>query len=76
MKVGDLLIDFNDKKWIIFDVTENFYYVLDFETQKVGEVLITEMIKEHIEKPANVEVLQLRRRQKIMEALGLDKFIS
>lgn len=73
MKIGDILVDFNNRKWIIFDIVQNWYCVMDFETHSTNDAFSKEMIKECCKKPENVEVLYLKKREKVMKHFG---FIS
>lgn len=73
MKSGDVIVDNNDKKWLIFDLSETFIYVVDFDTQKYGEVLLKEDVKEIVELPSNVRSMFLRKRLNNLK--GLERFI-
>lgn len=64
MNVGDIVIDFNEKKYIVYTVDNHFIYVVDFETQIERIILLEQEIKEVVEKPKNVEFMFLRRREK------------
>lgn len=62
MKLGDVIIDNNDRKWLVFSTSQDFIYVVDYETQKYGEILLNEYVKEIIEIPENVKSMFLKRR--------------
>lgn len=72
MNVGDIVIDMNDKQWIIYSVDvlpeseivprQELYYVTDFASQKEQLILTKEEIKEVIEKPSNTSFLFLKRK--------------
>jgi len=73
MKVGDVVIDNNDQKWLIFDLSNVFIYVVDYKTQKFGEVLVKEGIKEVITLPSHVKSMFLQRRLNNLK--GLERFM-
>lgn len=63
MNIGDVLIDTNEKRWVIFDLSGSFVYVVDFETQKVGHAFGLNDSFTIEAKPANVEYLFIKRRE-------------
>lgn len=71
MKIGNVVIDQNDKQWVVFEFDEKFIHVVDFKTQKVGEVLLYSYIKEVIEMPKNVQFLFLKRRTNNLRGLEM-----
>lgn len=71
MKIGDVLIHNNDSKWIIFDISNEFIYVMDFESQKIGEVLVPNFIKEHIAVEENVSWLFIEKRSRNLKDLEM-----
>lgn len=66
MNIGDILIDHNDKRWIIYDLDSNNYskliYVVDFKTQQEKNIILPPEVKEVIEKPVNLSFLFMKRR--------------
>jgi len=66
MNIGDIIIDHNDKQWIIYStdirIDAELYYVTDFATQREQYILLKPEVKEHIEKPDNVAFLFMKRR--------------
>ena len=67
MKIGDIVVDLNNKVWIIYQISINvynnmLYYVMDFETQTNLYVLLDFEMGEVIEKPSNVEFMVLNQR--------------
>jgi hypothetical protein len=71
MKIGDFIIDHNDKQWIIYEIDQSTYhtkhlliYTLDFETQKNQKIMLEGEIKEIVPKPLNVEFMIFHWREK------------
>lgn len=64
MKPGDVVIDFNDRQFIIYSIDREFIYITDFEKQEFKSIILQQEIKEIIEKPINIEFMFLRRREK------------
>lgn len=71
MKIGDIVITNTDKKWIVFDFSPEFIYVVDFETHNIGEVLVQSHIKEIVSKPSNVEWMFIVKRNRNYKRMGM-----
>lgn len=69
-----VLIDLNDKKWVLFETMTIFLCVTDYETETQNEVLHPKDVKEIIQLPENVESLFLKRRAKNLA--GLEEFFK
>jgi len=70
------VINFNQKKWIIFDIWGDFdeyYCVTDFETQKINELIPKVNVKDGDIEDVKVEWIFLLRRAKNLE--GLEKYL-
>jgi hypothetical protein len=69
MKNGDMIIDYNDKVWILVNIDKNidneeFLLVFDFKTQKESYVLLQNEVKEVVPKPLNIEFMIFSKREK------------
>jgi hypothetical protein len=71
MKPGDIIVDHNDKKWVVYEIDHSTYYTkhlliytLDFETQKNQKIILEQEIKEVVPKPLNVEFMMFSWREK------------
>lgn len=73
MKIGDVIVDKNDHKWLVFDISGAFIYCVDYSTQKYVQVLTNDYIQEVIEMPNNVKCLYLIKRLNNLK--GLEKYL-
>ncbi len=71
MKIGDLITDLVDQKWIIYDLSDDqkYVFVTDFNTQIKNEYLPIVLIKEVEQKPNNFQWLFIKRREKNLKGL-------
>lgn len=76
MNVGDIVCDFNDNKWIIYDLSEDkrYLYVTDFATQKQNHYISTLTITSVESKPSKVTLMFIARREKNLK--GLEEFFK
>lgn len=72
MNVGDIVIDNNDRKWVIFDIDFPHIYVADFKNPKNADVLLPDYIKSVEAKPSNVSWLFIKRREDNLK--GLERY--
>jgi hypothetical protein len=67
MNIGDIVIDYEDNKYIIYDIDKKFIYAIDFATQKECRIFLVFEIKELVIKPNNVQWMFLNRRVKALK---------
>lgn len=69
MNIGDVLIGPDNRRWVIFDLSGSFVYVVDFETQVIGNAFGLNDSFTIEAKPANVEYLFIKRRESNMRGI-------
>lgn len=75
MKIGDLVICSNNTLWLIFEKSDccKYLYVMDpYDSNRSEYISISDIIY-HESKPANVEWLCLKKRQKNLK--GLERYV-
>lgn len=76
MKIGDIVTDFLDQKWIVYDLSDDkkYVFVTDFNTQTKNEYLPMVLIKEIEPKPNNFQWMFILRREKNLK--GLEEYFK